>query len=71
MDDISVFDKAAEATEIYAGLKDSGKEGIDDSDILIASIACIGNFIVVTNNIIHFNLIQKVIPDLNVENWLN
>lgn len=68
MDDISVFDKAS---EIYAGLKDGGKEEMGDADILIASIACIGNFIVVTNNILHFNFIQEVIPDLRIENWLN
>jgi predicted nucleic acid-binding protein len=42
-----------------------------DADILIASIACIGNFIVVTNNILHFNFIQEVIPDLRIENWLD
>lgn len=66
MNDISVFDKAS---EIYAGLVDKEKKGLD-SDIFIASIACIGNFIVVTNDT-DFKFIQEVIPDLRIENWLN
>ncbi len=68
IDDISILDKAS---EIYARLKDSGKAGMGDCDILIASIACIEDFIVVTNNTRHFNLIKEVSPDLRIENWLN
>ncbi len=65
MDNISIFDKAA---EIYAGL--DGSKDIGDCDILIASIACTKNYTVVTNNIRHFKLIQEIIKDLSIENWL-
>lgn len=66
MDNLSIFDKAA---EIYAGLGE--KKDIGDCDILIASIACVGNFTVVTNNVRHFSFIQEFIKDLSIENWLN
>ena len=66
MDKISIFDKAS---EIYARLGE--KKEIGDCDILIASIACIGDFTLVTNNIRHFNIIRESTKELNVENWLN
>ena len=68
MDDIYIFDKAA---EIHAELKRRGKEKIGDTDILIASIAYITNLIVVTRNVRHFGFIKDFIPDLRIENWVD
>ena len=69
MDDISIFDKAA---EIHAELKRrAGKENIGDCDILIASIAYIRNLIVVTRNVRHFGFIKDFTPDLGIDNWVD
>ncbi len=59
----SIFDRAA---EIYSELRHKGKE-INDADILIASIAQMGDFTLVSNNIAHFGNID----DLNVKDWLD
>lgn len=63
MNNISIFDKAA---EIYAGLR--GKK-LGDCDILIASIACIGRFTLITDDG-DFGYIKEIIKDLNIDNWL-
>lgn len=61
LDDKNIFDKAS---EIYADLKRGGKP-IPDADILIASIAIFGNFILVSCDA-HFNRIKH----LKIENWI-
>jgi predicted nucleic acid-binding protein len=58
-----IFDEAA---EIYAHLKKTAAL-IEDADILIASIVKFRDFILVTNNIAHFQRIQG----LKTENWLS
>jgi tRNA(fMet)-specific endonuclease VapC len=63
LDRVPIFDEAA---EIYAHLQKTGAL-IDDADILIASIVKLKDFILVTNNIAHFQRIQG----LKTENWLN
>lgn len=68
MDDISIFDKAA---EIHAELQRRGKVDIGDCDILIASIAYIKNLIIVTRNMSHFGFIKDFIPDLEIVNWVD
>ena len=62
LDTISIFNRAA---NIYVNLKQRGKL-IGDADILIASSAIEHNLIVVTNNVRHFNIIEKA----SIENWL-
>lgn len=68
MDKISIFDKAA---EIYAELKRRNKDNIGDCDILIASIACVENLSIITNNVSHFEFIKDFIPSLIIDNWIN
>lgn len=41
--------------------------GLDDADLLIASIAHVHGCVLVTNNLTHF----RRIPDLVVDNWLS
>ena len=53
------------AAEIYAYLKKQGNL-IEDADILMASIATVEDFVVITNNIRHFERIES----LATENWL-
>jgi len=53
------------AAEIYAYLKKQGNL-IEDADILMASIATVEDFVVMTNNIKHFERIES----LATENWL-
>lgn len=63
LDTMPIFDEAA---EIYAHLKKTAAL-IEDADILIASIVKFRDFILVTNNIAHFQRIQG----LKTENWLS
>lgn len=63
LDSMPIFDEAA---EIYAHLQKAGAL-IEDADILIASIVKFKDFILVTNNIAHFQRIQG----LKTENWLS
>jgi tRNA(fMet)-specific endonuclease VapC len=62
MIDQAVLDKAA---EIYADLRSAGQL-IEDADILIAAIALINDFTLVTNNTAHFSRIAG----LQLEDWL-
>jgi len=62
LDSQDVFD---EASEIYADLKRTGSL-IEDADILIAAVARVGNFILVTDDQ-HF---QKV-AGIETRNWLS
>ena len=62
LDSIYYFD---EASEIYAYLKKEGSL-IEDADILIASLTKLKNYILITDNIQHFNRVQG----LKIENWL-
>jgi tRNA(fMet)-specific endonuclease VapC len=52
------------SAKIYADLRKKGTP-VDDIDLLIAGIALENNFIMVTNNISHFERIEK----LKIENW--
>ena len=58
---ITTWDKAV---EIYIKLTNKGKL-IDDADIFIAALCVVNNYILVTNNIRHF----EDISDLNFVNW--
>jgi len=62
LDDQNVFDIAA---EIYANLQQRGRL-IGDADILMASVVCFRNFVLVSDNTKHFSRI----PRLKTENWL-
>jgi tRNA(fMet)-specific endonuclease VapC len=62
MIDLAVLDKAA---EIYAALRKAGQL-IEDADLLIAAIAVVHDFTLVTNNTAHFSRIAG----LHVEDWL-
>jgi predicted nucleic acid-binding protein len=62
MIDLAVLDKAA---EMYAALRKAGQL-IEDADLLIAAIAVVYDFTLVTNNTAHFSRIA----DLHVEDWL-
>jgi len=53
------------AAEIYAYLKKDGKL-IEDADILMASIAIVEDFVLITDNISHFERVKG----LSTENWL-
>ena len=53
------------AAEIYAYLKKQGNL-IDDADILMASIAIVEDLVLITNNIKHFERIERLVT----ENWL-
>ncbi len=55
-----------EAAEIYASLQKKGKP-IGDADILIAATCRNPEYIIVTNNVKHFQGIE----DIKVENWLD
>ncbi len=57
-----IFDRAS---EIYSDLKNKGQL-IGDADILIASMAQSMNFILVSDNVSHFERIEG----LRLENWL-
>jgi len=54
------------AAQIYADLRHQGNL-IPDADILIAGIALVGDYVLVTQNVKHF----QRIPGLKVENWLS
>ncbi|TEU13002.1 MAG: type II toxin-antitoxin system VapC family toxin [Anaerolineales bacterium] len=54
------------AAQVYADLRRRGNL-IPDADILIAGIALAGDYVLVTQNVKHF---QRV-PGLRVENWLS
>jgi len=62
LDRLSIFDQAS---LIYATLKQKGQL-IGDADILIAALAMSDNFVLVTDNVVHFNKI----PNLRLENWI-
>ena len=51
--------------EIYAYLKKEGNL-IEDADILMAAIAIVEDFVLITNNISHF----KRVKGLETENWI-
>jgi len=53
------------AAEIYAYLKKQGNL-IEDADILMASIAIVEDLVLITNNIKHFERIERLVT----ENWL-
>ena len=53
------------AADIYAELQKKGKK-IGDSDILIAAIVIANNGILITNNLKHFDCIER----LKMENWI-
>ena len=59
------YDAVERFGKIKAELRRSG-QGIQDFDILIASITLSHAGVLVTNNVDHF----KRIPGLNYENWL-
>jgi len=61
LDTLGIFDNAA---NIYAYLSKTGKV-MGDADILIGSTALQNDFVVVTDNIKHFNRIKN----LKVVNW--
>lgn len=73
---IEEFQSSIDITELceycvdeYARLKSKLKtEGkiLDDFDILIAASALVNNYVLVTNNIKHF----ERIPNLKLENWV-
>lgn len=54
------------AAQIYADLRRRGNL-IPDADILIAGIALVGDYVLVTQNVKHF----RRIAGLRVENWMN
>jgi tRNA(fMet)-specific endonuclease VapC len=54
------------AAQIYADLRRRGNL-IPDADILIAGIALVGDYVLVTQNVKHF----RRITGLKVENWLS
>jgi len=54
------------ATQIYADLRRRG-DLIPDADILIAGIALVGDYVLVTQNVKHF----RRITGLKIENWLS
>ena len=62
------LDKAAcrRAAKIYADLRRQGNL-IPDADILIAGIALVGDYVLVTQNVKHF----QRITGLKIENWLS
>ncbi len=53
------------AAEIYVNLKKQGKL-IEDADILMASIAIVEDYVLITDNISHFERVKG----LKTENWL-
>lgn len=53
------------AAEIYAYLKKQGNL-VEDADILMASIAIVEDLVLITNNIKHFERIERLVT----ENWL-
>jgi tRNA(fMet)-specific endonuclease VapC len=67
LNNVLLLDQAAcrKAAQVYAQLKGQGKL-IPDADILIASIALSGDYVLVTQNEKHF----RRITGLEVENWL-
>jgi len=54
------------AAQVYADLRHQGNL-IPDADILIAGIALVGDYVLVTQNVKHF----RRITGLKVENWLS
>ena len=65
---INILDFDKEAAQEFARLKAKLKrEGnlIPDMDLMIASICTANKFVFVTNNVKHFNRIEK----LKIENW--
>jgi len=59
-------DAASAYADVRARLEESGKP-IGDMDMLIAASAIAGGFVLVTNNVRHFQRIDG----LAVENWVN
>lgn len=68
LNNVIPLDQAAcrRAAQVYADLRRCGNL-IPDADILIAGIALAGDYVLVTQNVKHF---QRV-PGLRVENWLS
>jgi len=62
-DTVQIFDEAA---DIYADLQKAGAL-IEDADILMASLVKFKDYILVTNNLAHFERIR----DLKIDNWLS
>lgn len=59
---VYTLDKAA---QIYSELKQKG-ELVDDADIFIAAMCLENNYVLVTNNVRHFNRVSG----LSIENWI-
>lgn len=57
-------DVIIKASDIYAELRKQG-EIVSDADILVAAIAIVNNFTLITNNTNHFSRIK----DLKLDNW--
>lgn len=68
LNNVIPLDQAAcrRAAQVYADLRRRGNL-IPDADILIASIALAGDYVLVTQNVKHFQRINW----LKVENWLS
>lgn len=68
LNNVIPLDQAAcrRAAQVYADLRRRGNL-IPDADILIAGIALAGDYVLVTQNVKHF---QRV-PGLRVESWLS
>ena len=68
LNNVIPLDQAAcrRAAQIYADLRRRGNL-IPDADILIAGIALVGDYVLVTQNVKHF----RRITGLKVENWLS
>lgn len=65
---INIIELNLPATKIFGQLKAKLKKSgqlIADMDLLIASIAIAGNYVLISNNIKHF----VRIPKLKIENW--
>ncbi len=67
LNNVILLDQAAcqKAAQIYADLRRRGNL-VPDADILIAGIALAGGYVLVTQNVKHF----QRITGLKVENWL-
>lgn len=61
--DLTAVHKAA---DVYAVLRKQGQL-INEGDILIAGIALANNYVLVTNNTVHFSRV----PELQIENWID
>ena len=60
---IDVWEKSI---ELYTGLRSTGKS-TDDADIFIAAYCIVNGYVLVTNNVKHF----EAIDELDIINWKN